>query len=89
MNLLQKFIFTYSLATQEAIQKMKNRITECRAIIANIITSLNNEKNHFLRAELATFKSVFKNVNLFQVDESIAKDEIQKFVLIASEKAID
>lgn len=57
----------YQLTTQEAIRKISDALTDNGAVFANVISSLDNKTNEFLRAELATYRSVFPQVMLFAV----------------------
>lgn len=57
----------YQLTTQEAIQKTYDVLNPNGVAIINIITAIEGDKGQFLRAELATFKSVFPQVYLFPV----------------------
>ena len=57
----------YQLTTLEAVQKISDALTDEGAIFANVISSLDNNTNEFLRAELATYRSVFPQVFLFAV----------------------
>jgi spermidine synthase len=85
----------YQLTTREAVLKIYNILNESGAIYANIISSLNENNNHFLRAELATYKSVFPQVYLFAVQypnpSDVEKDYFQNFLLVglkSSEKPL-
>ena len=57
----------YQLTTHEAVQKISDALTDNGAVFANVISSLDNKTNEFLRAELATYRSVFPQVFLFAV----------------------
>ncbi len=57
----------FQLTTKEAIEAIYNSLTPDGVVLANIISTFNNETDYFLRAELATYKSVFPQVYLFAV----------------------
>ena len=57
----------FQLTTLEAVRKIHDILVEDGAVFANLISSLDEKNNQFLRAELATYKSVFPNVYLFAV----------------------
>lgn len=57
----------YQLATKEAVQKIFNALNKDGVLLANLITSIEGEKGKFLRAEYATYKSIFPQVYLFPV----------------------
>jgi len=57
----------YQLTTKEAVQKMYDLLNPDGAVLVNIVASFEGEKSDFLRAELATYKSIFPQVYLFDV----------------------
>jgi spermidine synthase len=76
----------YQLTTVEAVQKIHDALSPQGVVMANIISTLNPENNHFLQAEVATYRSVFQSVLLFAVqypDPSEAeKKYFQNFMLV-------
>ena len=78
----------YQLTTFEAIKKIHDVLTDKGAVYANVISSLENETNYFLRAELATYRKVFPYVYLFAVQyPNPTKEEkayFQNIMLVAS-----
>ncbi|MDD3498202.1 MAG: fused MFS/spermidine synthase [Candidatus Moranbacteria bacterium] len=81
----------YQLTTKEAIQKKYEVLNPEGVVIVNIVASLEGEKGKFLRAEYATFKSVFPQVYLFPVNDPKNKNLVQNIMLVAlkSEKKYD
>ncbi len=83
----------YQLTTVEAVQKMSSMLNDNGVILANLIGNFNPNQNLFLRAEIKTFKSVFKHTWLFAVqnpnpsNEDI--DKYQNFILVASKKPLE
>lgn len=73
----------YQLTTKETIQKKYNIINDNGVVIINIISAINGEKGKFLRAEYATYKSVFPQVYLFPVQKEKDEKEVQNIILIA------
>lgn len=73
----------YQLTTKEAIQKKYNILNEDWIVILNIISSLEWEKNDFLRAEYKTYKSIFPQVFLFPVSNPYNSDKVQNIILVA------
>ncbi len=57
----------YQLTTKEAVQKIYEILNTNGVVFANLISSLDKKNNQFLRAELATYQSVFSQVYLFAV----------------------
>lgn len=69
----------YQLTTQNAVQKISDALTNNGAVFANVISSLNDDTNEFLRAELATYRSVFPQVFLFAVQYPNPTEEEKLF----------
>jgi spermidine synthase len=57
----------FQLTTKEAIQNIYNSLNDEGVVYANIISSMDEETNYFLRNEYATYKSIFPQVYLFAV----------------------
>ncbi len=73
----------YQLTTQEAVQKKFDILNDNGVVILNIISAIEGEKGKFLRAEYATYKSIFPQVYLFPVREQNNENEVQNIILIA------
>jgi spermidine synthase len=76
----------YQLTTKEAVEAIYNNLTPGGIVLANVISSLSHKTDYFLRAELATYKSVFPQVILFAVkypnpDEK-ERTYLQNFMLV-------
>lgn len=71
----------YQLTTQEAIRKHYDILNENGAVITNIISSIEGEKGKFLRAEYATYKSIFPQVFIFTVNTDDPK-AVQNIMLV-------
>ncbi len=76
----------YQLTTQEAVQNIYNNLNDKGAVYANVISSLNEANNEFLRWELATYKSVFPQVYVFAVQypnpTEAEKKYFQNFIIV-------
>jgi spermidine synthase len=76
----------YQLTTQEAVQKISNILNENGAVYANIISSLDQHNDMFLRSEIATYKRVFPQVYLFAVQypepSETERHYFQNFLLV-------
>ncbi|MGE5239733.1 MAG: fused MFS/spermidine synthase, partial [Chloroflexota bacterium] len=73
----------YHLATREAARKMYERLSDDGVVLVNIISAIEGEKGKFLRAEYATFRSVFPQVYLFTVGTNGDGSQVQNIVLVA------
>lgn len=73
----------YQLTTREAVQKKYDILNDSGVVILNIISSIEGEKGKFLRAEYATYKSIFPQVYLFPVEEKENGEKVQNIILIA------
>lgn len=73
----------YQLTTKEAVQKKYNILNDDGVVILNIISAIEGEKGKFLRAEYATYKSLFPQVYLFPVSSSGNGNIVQNIILVA------
>jgi len=73
----------YQLTTKEAVQKKYNILNDDGIVILNIISAIEGEKGKFLRAEYATYKSLFPQVYLFPVTYSLYGNMVQNIILVA------
>jgi len=73
----------YQLTTKEAVQKKYNILNDDGIVILNIISAIEGGKGKFLRAEYATYKSLFPQVYLFPVTDSGDSDMVQNIILVA------
>lgn len=73
----------YQLTTQEAVQKKYDVLNKNGVIVLNIISTIEGEQGEFLRAEYATFKSVFPQVHLFPVSYPNDSKKVQNIILVA------
>jgi spermidine synthase len=82
----------FQLTTKEAIQKIYNILNDDGVVLANLISTLSHKNNAFLRAELATYKSVFPQVYLFAVQypnpNEKEKEHFQNFMLVGLKSGI-
>ena len=76
------FSIPFQLTTQEAVMRMHESLEEGGAVLMNIISAIEGKRGKFLRAEYATFASVFPQVYLFTVD-SLDGSEVQNVMLVA------
>jgi len=73
----------FQLATKEAVQKMYDLLTPNGAVLVNIVSSFEGESSDFFRAELATYKSIFPQVLIFDVKNPTDKSSVTSISLIA------
>jgi spermidine synthase len=73
----------YQLTTKEAIQKKYNLLNDNGLVILNLVSAMEGNKGEFLRAEYATYKSIFPQVYLFPVKEMSNGNKVQNIILVA------
>jgi len=78
-----RYSLPYQLTTKEAVQKKYNILNDDGIVILNIISAIEGEKGKFLRAEYATYKSLFPQVYLFPVTHSDYGNVVQNIILVA------
>lgn len=73
----------YQLTTKEAVQKTYQMVNDGGVVILNTISAVEGDKGKFLRAELATYKSVFPYVYVFPVSNPNNGTMTQNIILVA------
>ncbi|MDO8499058.1 MAG: fused MFS/spermidine synthase [bacterium] len=72
----------YHLTTKEAASKIYNALNDKGVLLMNIISTITGDRGKFLRAELATYQSIFPQVYLLPVHSDNPTD-IQNIMLVA------
>lgn len=78
-----RYSLPYQLTTREAVQKEYDILNDEGIVILNIISAIEGEKGEFLRAEYATYKSIFSQVYLFPVMKPENGGMVQNIILVA------
>ncbi|EKD43148.1 MAG: spermine synthase, partial [uncultured bacterium] len=73
----------HQLTTLQAVQKTYDALNDDGVVILNTISSVEGNKGQFLRAELATYKSIFPQVYIFPVTDSKDGLQVQNIILVA------
>jgi spermidine synthase len=81
-NTGSSFSIPFQMTTREAVKKMDDSLSSEGFVLMNVISAIEGKKGKFLRAEYATFKSVFPQVYLFTVD-SLDGSDVQNIMLAA------
>ena len=78
-----RYSLPYQLTTKEAIQRKFDVLEDDGVVIVNTISAIEGERGKFLRAEYATYKSIFPQVYLFPVRKREDGFSIQNIMLVA------
>jgi predicted membrane-bound spermidine synthase len=81
------FSVPYQLTTREAVEQMSRVLNDRGIVIANIGSSITGEAGHFVRAEIATYKTIFPQVMLFKVRSDKKDSDLQNLILVALKSA--
>ncbi len=73
----------FHLNTVEAVQRMHDALADDGVALVNILASIDGKDGRFLRAEYATFKTVFSQVYLLPVADSHDSRMWQNVMLVA------
>ena len=73
----------YQLATREAVQREYDLLNDDGVVLVNLISALQGPKSEFLRAEYATYQSVFPQVYLLPVNDPSNGEAVQNIMLVA------
>lgn len=76
-------VIPFQLTTKEAVIKEYDVLNDDGVVMINIISAFEGDKGKFARAEYATYKKVFPQVFLFQVQNLKAGSEAQNIMLVA------
>ncbi|MFA6171166.1 MAG: fused MFS/spermidine synthase [Patescibacteria group bacterium] len=75
------YAIPYQLTTKEAVGKTYDALNAGGVAIVNIVSSIEGPSGEFLRAEYATYKSVYPQVYLFPVRKA-SKGEVGNIILV-------
>ncbi len=78
-----QYSLPYQLTTKQATESIYNNLTNSWVVIVNIISSITWKRGEFLRAEFATYSSVFPKVYLFKV-QNVDPSKTQNLILVAT-----
>jgi spermidine synthase len=78
-----RYSVPYQLTTKEAVQKEYDILNKDGVVILNIISAIEGEGGQFLRAEYATYKSVFPQTYIFPVRSAEDVNVVQNIILVA------
>ncbi len=80
----------FQLTTYEAMQQVKRSLSDDGIVITNIVGSLTGTNSKMIKYEYATYKAVFDDVKIFQIQKDYFNDdEIQNIILIGSNKKLE
>ncbi len=77
------FSIPFHLTTRECVQRIYDILDDGGVAVMNLVSAIDGTKGKFLRAEYATYESVFPQVYLFAVDEPVAGEETQNIMILA------
>jgi spermidine synthase len=77
------YTIPFQLTTKESVTTMYNLLNDNGLVLVNIISAIEGEEGMFLRAEYATYKSVFPQVWLFPVSAPGNGRLVQNIMLVA------
>ena len=77
------FSVPHHLTTVEAVRQIERVLDPEGVVILNIGSALTGDSSRFLRAELATYKSVFPVVHVFKVNLDYTDERTQNVMIVA------
>lgn len=78
-----------TLATKEAVEKIKDSLNEEGLYLTNVISSLTGENSKFLKAEINTLRQVFKNIYVVPCNTVTDIEGKQNIMLIATDSILN
>lgn len=76
-------VLPYQLTTREAVQKIYDALSDDGVVLVNMISGIAGANGKFLRAEYATYRTLFPQVYLFPVRNPEDGESSQNIVMIA------
>ena len=77
-----------TLTTVEAVQRVKDSLNEGGVYLSNIISSLDGDNSKFLKAEVATLKTVFNNVYIVPCFFTDDLYTVQNIMVVATDDTL-
>jgi spermidine synthase len=77
-----------SLATREFVQLLSSRLSKKGTAAVNIISSYHGPKDQALKVQYATYKSVFRHIDIFSADTSLSLWLSQNFLQISTNRRL-
>lgn len=78
-----QFSIPFQLTTKETIEGLYNSLSDNGVVLANVISAIEGDGGRFLRAEIATYKTMFPQVYIFPVNKENDSYDIQNILLVA------
>ena len=72
----------FELTTYEAMQKVYDSLNDNGTVITNIISAIEGDDADFIKYEYSTYKAIFDDVKVFQVNPNHSDDEEQNLILV-------
>ena len=72
----------FELTTYEAMQKVYDSLNNNGTVITNIISAIEGDDADFIKYEYSTYKAIFDDVKVFQVNPNHSDDEEQNLILV-------
>ena len=83
LDAFKSYEIPHHLTTKEMVGKLYQALNERGAVLLNLISSIEGNKGKFLRAEYATYKTIFPQVYLLPVRDVNQSEESQNIILVA------
>ena len=77
------FSVPHHLTTIEAVRHVKRVLRDGGVVILNLGSAIRGQSSGFLQAELATYRSVFPEVQIFKVNPDHSDERVQNLILVA------
>jgi spermidine synthase len=78
------FSVPHQLTTIEAVRQIDRVLTDNGVVIFNVGSAITGRGSYFLQAELATYREVFPQVQVFKVNSDYTDERLQNVIIVAS-----
>ena len=79
----------FELTTYEALKKSYDILNENGTVITNIISSIDGDGSDFIKYEYNTYKAVFDDVRVYQVNTDYAYTDNQNLIIVGIKGELD
>jgi spermidine synthase len=79
----KSYSIPFQLTTRQAVKRIYDLLNDDGVILLNVISAINGEKGEVLRAQIATYKTVFPQVYVYAVSDREDGERPQNLLLVA------
>lgn len=79
----KSFSIPFQLTTRQAVRRIYDLLNDDGVVLLNVISAITGNKGQFLRAEIATYRTVFPQVYVYAVNDANDGSRVQNLLIVA------